>query len=97
VRARLAISDAPWTEGGGVVIGSTRPGQRLRVVGQVNGVNGRDYLVIRMNDGAIGFITAEAAVAQNVYRGEVAAQRAAEDAAAALSADAGAPPPPIEF
>jgi len=92
VRAHTPLLDQPE---GRVEIGNARPGQRLRVVGEVTTAGGETFVVVRLNDGALGYAPARAAVALSAYRGErVAARRAA---AAAVAAVETAPPPPVEF
>jgi hypothetical protein len=92
VRALTPILDQP---SGQVAIGHVRPGQRLRVVGEVATASGDIFVVVRLNDGALGYAPAKAAVALGAYRGELAAARKAAEAAAAPVEFA--PPAPVEF
>jgi hypothetical protein len=97
VRARAAILDQPDTAAA-VAIGNVRPGQRLRIVGAVTTAAGQDFVVVRLNDGALGYAPAQVAVALSAYRGELAAaRRAAEEVASAPSIEESAAPAPVEF
>lgn len=96
VRARTPILDQTDLASA-VAIGNVRPGQRLRVVGAVTTAAGEDFVVVRLNDGAIGYAAGQAAVALGAYRGEQAAARKAADLAAQASMPESLAPPPVEF